>query len=169
MQAMTRLSLAAFAYPRVAPTDQPIDPYCIWNSYLSRENIFLISKYVFKTSRWKRLNYVSSIRNSEKYASSYSPTGTNFKHQKLGVNSIRNCQAGPKTSLVKYMACNYLASTGTYPQPSGSFSFWQLNQESPVSAMTAELADNIFWICWKSTFTLNGSPGSDKGGSPGGT
>jgi hypothetical protein len=35
MQAITRLSLAAWAYPRVAPTDQPIDPYCIWNSYLN--------------------------------------------------------------------------------------------------------------------------------------
>ena len=34
MHAMTRLSLAAWAYPSVAPTDHPIDPYCIWNSYL---------------------------------------------------------------------------------------------------------------------------------------
>lgn len=34
MQAMTRLSFAAWAYPRVAPTDHPIEPYCIWNSYL---------------------------------------------------------------------------------------------------------------------------------------
>ena len=24
----------AWAYPSVAPTDQPIDPNCIWNSYL---------------------------------------------------------------------------------------------------------------------------------------
>jgi hypothetical protein len=36
MHAMTRLSLAAWAYPSVAPTDHPIEPYCIWNSYLFR-------------------------------------------------------------------------------------------------------------------------------------
>ena len=34
MQAITRLSFAPCAYPSNAPTDHPIEPYCIWNSYL---------------------------------------------------------------------------------------------------------------------------------------
>jgi len=35
MLAMTRFfPFRAWAYPSVAPTDQPIDPNCIWNSYL---------------------------------------------------------------------------------------------------------------------------------------
>ena len=29
----------AWAYPSVAPTDQPIDPNCIWNSYLQFDTI----------------------------------------------------------------------------------------------------------------------------------
>lgn len=37
MLAMTRFfPLRAWAYPSVAPTDQPMDPNCIWNSYLQR-------------------------------------------------------------------------------------------------------------------------------------
>lgn len=76
MQAITRFSGTAWAYPKVAPTDQPIDPYCILNSYL---------------------------------------------------------------------------------HPLGNFSFWQLNHESPVSAITAVSLDSIFWMCWNRTLTLKGS------------
>lgn len=32
MQAMTLFSGTDCAYPKVAPTDHPIEPYCIWNS-----------------------------------------------------------------------------------------------------------------------------------------
>lgn len=55
MQAITRLFLAACAYPRVAPTDHPIDPYCIWNSYLY--NLITLAQEAVNSSEIRRSNH----------------------------------------------------------------------------------------------------------------
>lgn len=64
---------------------------------------------------------------------------------------------------------NKLHSLNTYPHPSGNFNFWQLNHESPVSAITAVSLDSIFCICWNITLTLKDSFDADFKGVPSGT
>lgn len=57
MLAMTRFfPFRAWAYPSVAPTDQPIDPNCIWNSYLQFEPNITMTKRPGKTDQpWSKL------------------------------------------------------------------------------------------------------------------
>jgi hypothetical protein len=59
MNAITRLSLAAWAYPSVAPTAHPIEPYCIWNSYL----LFKVIILYLVTERSK----IQSISNDDQW------------------------------------------------------------------------------------------------------
>ena len=62
----------AWAYPSVAPTDQPIDPNCIWNSYLhfNTTSSWPTGLFVWGKLRSPGLNYLQSSHRNRAHTNS---------------------------------------------------------------------------------------------------